>query len=363
MVLGNEEDMNSPPIADGYDTPRDAAETVGLVYVSDDEPGISRRKAGRGFCYRDAVGRRITDPGTLARIRKLAIPPAYTDVWICARPNGHIQATGRDARGRKQYRYHVRFREIRDNAKYGHMLEFAEALPDIRQRVAEDMARRGLPREKVLAAIIHLLETTMIRIGNEDYVRQNGSYGLTTLQSRHVNTEGTELRFSFKGKGGKRWRLRLRDRRVARIVRNIQDLPGQRLFQYLDEEGEPRDIGSADVNGYLQEISGKPITAKDFRTWAGTITAATMLAGLPAPDIATARRNLRQVVEHVSTRLGNTPAICRKCYIHPEVLDGYLASELVLNGTEDIGKPAIAASHGLAKEEMLVLSYLRQRAK
>src|SRR5215218_8318368 len=250
--------------------PRDAAETAGLLYVSDEEPGIRRGKSGTGFTYTKPDGKKVEDKATLKRIHSLAIPPAYTDVWICAKPNGHIQATGRDAKGRKQYRYHPAFREVRESAKYEHMMAFAAALPSIRAKLAEHMALRGLPREKVLATVVHLLENTLIRVGNDDYAKANKSYGLTTLRDPHVKVDGSELRFQFKGESGKMWRLRVKDRRVAKIVKACQDLPGQDLFQYLDENGERKDVTSADVNAYLKEITGRDITAKDFRTWAGT---------------------------------------------------------------------------------------------
>ncbi len=340
--------------------PQDAAISAGLVYVSDSEPGITRRRAGKGFSYRDPEGRTVKDRETLDRIRSLAIPPAYTDVWICADPNGHIQATGRDARGRKQYRYHPRFREARDSTKYERMLDFAAALPALRARVDEDMSRRGMPREKVLATVVHLLETTMIRVGNADYAKQNKSHGLTTLNDRHVKVDGAQIRFRFKGKSGKEWDLGIRDRRVARIVKASQDLPGQHLFQYLDDEGERRSVTSGDVNAYLREISGTDITAKDFRTWTGTVLAALALAEYEKADSqAAAKRNVREAIEQVSARLGNTPTICRKCYVHPQVIDSYLSDELALEIGEEIAeeldKPA------LRPEERQVLEFLRQR--
>ena len=340
--------------------PQDAAISAGLVYVRDSEPGITRRRAGKGFSYRDPDGKAVKDRETLDRIRSLAIPPAYTDVWICADPNGHIQATGRDARGRKQYRYHPRFREARDSTKYERMLDFAAALPALRARVDEDMSRRGMPREKVLATVVHLLETTMIRVGNADYAKQNKSHGLTTLNDRHVKVDGAQIRFRFKGKSGKEWDLGIRDRRVARIVKASQDLPGQHLFQYLDDEGERRSVTSGDVNAYLREISGTDITAKDFRTWTGTVLAALALAEYEKADSqAAAKRNVREAIEQVSARLGNTPTICRKCYVHPQVIDSYLSDELALEIGEEIAeeldKPA------LRPEERQVLEFLRQR--
>src|SRR6478736_1833571 len=284
---------------------REAAETAGLIYVSDDEPGIRRKKAGSGFTYVDASGSTVRDPIVLKRIRSLAVPPAYKDVWICSDPNGHIQATGRDEKGRKQYRYHPRWREIRDGSKYEHMLEFAHALPALRKRIDADMARPSMSREKVLATVVHLLETTLIRVGNSDYAKQNKSYGLTTLRDPHVQVDGAELRFQFKGKSGKTWRLQVKDRRVAKIVKACQDLPGQDLFEYLDESGERQTVTSADVNAYLKEITGRDITAKDFRTWAGTVLAAMALAEFESFDSeARAKRNIRAAIDRVATRLG-----------------------------------------------------------
>lgn len=339
---------------------RDAAESAGLIYVSDDRPGISRRAAGKGFSYRDAKGARVTDRKTLDRIRSLGIPPAYRDVWICASPRGHIQATGRDAKGRKQYRYHARFREVRDSAKYEHMLEFGRVLPTVRARVEADMRKRGMPREKVLATVVWLLEHTMIRVGNADYARQNKSHGLTTLRDKHVKIEGGQVRFRFTGKSGKAWDLGFTNRRVARIVRASQDLPGQHLFQYLGEDGETREITSGDVNAYLREVSGADITAKDFRTWTGTVLAAMALAEYEKADSEAAlKRNVRDAIEQVSACLGNTPTICRKCYVHPTVIDSYLADELALEIREqiedDLDEP------GLRPEEIAVLGFLKER--
>lgn len=340
--------------------PQEAAESAGLVYVSDSEPGIRRRGAGRGFSYRDADDKPVKDKETLARIRALAIPPAWTDVWICADPNGHVQATGRDARGRKQYRYHPLFREVRDSTKYERMLDFAAALPALRARVDQDMRRRGMPREKVLATVVHLLEATMIRVGNADYARQNKSHGLTTLNDRHVKVEGSQVRFRFKGKSGKEWNLGIRDRRVARIVKASQDLPGQHLFQYLDEEGERHSVTSGDVNTYLREISGTDITAKDFRTWTGTVLAALALSEYEKADSATAaKRNVREAIGQVAARLGNTPTICRKCYVHPQVIDSYLADGLALELQEEIEEELDEPD--LRPEERQVLNFLQKR--
>jgi DNA topoisomerase-1 len=341
--------------------PREAAAAAGLVYVSDEERGIRREKVGDGFRYYKANGDLLKDEAVLERIRKLAIPPAYTDVWICPKANGHLQATGRDARGRKQYRYHPQFREVRESTKYEHMMEFAKALPDIRRKLAEHMAMRGLPREKVLATVVHLLETTLIRVGNDDYAKENKSYGLTTLRNPHVKVEGSELRFQFKGKSGKQWRLQVKDRRIARIIRACQELPGQRLFQY--QEGDQlREVTSADVNAYLKEITGRDVTAKDFRTWAGTVMAALALQELEAFDTKAAqKKNLKDAIERVSSRLGNTPTICRKCYIHPEVLNAYVEGNMLL---EIKDKVEDELRHDLARlkpEEAAVLAMLEKR--
>jgi DNA topoisomerase I len=344
----------------GLDDPKDAAQSAGLSYVSDDEKGLRRERAGDSFRYVKANGDPVADEATLERIRKLAIPPAWTDVWICPKANGHLQATGRDARGRKQYRYHPQFREVRESTKYEHMLEFARALPSIRGKLAEHMALRGLPREKVLATIVHLLETTLIRVGNEDYAKENKSYGLTTLRNPHVSVEGTELRFRFKGKSGKSWRLQLKDRRVAKIVRACQELPGQKLFEYLDENGEPKEVTSSDVNAYLKEITGREVTAKDFRTWAGTVLAALALREFERADSqATTKKNLRAAVEQVAQRLGNTPAICRKCYVHPEVLAAYIEGGLELKIKDEA--PAPESATALKAEEKAVLAMLEKR--
>jgi DNA topoisomerase I len=351
-----------PTPAEAVVDPRDAAESAGLRYVSDEEPGIRRRKAGKGFSYLKPDGTRVEDAATLDRIRSLAIPPAYTDVWICAQPNGHIQATGRDAKGRKQYRYHPAFREVRESTKYEKMLEFARALPALRTKIDEHMGLRGLPREKVLATVVHLLETTLIRVGNEDYVRQNKSYGLTTLRDPHVKVEGPQLRFQFKGKSGKTWRLQVKDRRVARIVKACQDLPGQDLFQYLDENGGSQSVTSADVNAYLKEITGSDVTAKDFRTWAGTVLAALALKEFETFDNeAKAKKNIRAAIETVASRLGNTPTICRKCYVHPEVFTSYLEGQLLLEIRDEVESELRDNLSGLKPEEAAVLTLLAAR--
>ncbi len=339
--------------------PREAAESVGLSYVSDEVSGITRRKSGKGFYYLGRDGRRIMDETTIERIRRLAIPPAYVDVWICSKPNGHLQATGRDAKGRKQYRYHPRFREVRDSTKYEHMFEFARSLPEIREKVSAHMLLRGMPREKVLATVVYLLENTLIRVGNDDYAKDNKSYGLTTLKNRHVRVEGAELKFKFKGKSGKEWNLHIRDRRVAKIVKQCHELPGQELFQYIDQQGERRDVTSSDVNAYLKEITGRDITAKDFRTWAGTVLAALALGEFETFDTDTrAKKNVRAAIEAVASRLGNTPTICRKCYIHPEVVHSYLQGEMLLEVQKQVETELRDNLGGLKPEEAAVLSLL-----
>jgi DNA topoisomerase-1 len=348
----------SNTIVDG----RDAAEAAGLVYVTSDEAGLSRRRAGRGFNYVDTSGGRVRDPSTLQRIRALAIPPAWTQVWICADPNGHLQAVGQDEKGRRQYRYHTKFRDVREGVKFAHMMAFAEALPALRRQVSVDMARPGLGREKVLATVVHLLETTMIRVGNSAYAKENKSYGLTTLLNRHVQIDGAALKFHFKGKSGRTWRLGVRDRRVARIVRSCQELPGQLLFQYIDDAGERLQVTSADVNAYLKRISGTDLTAKDFRTWTGTVLAAMALAEFEEVDSQPrAKKNVTQAIERVSARLGNTPAICRKCYVHPEIVSAYLDGDLLLEVQKDIHAGPRDDLASLRPEEAAVLSFLHTR--
>ncbi|WP_304619371.1 DNA topoisomerase IB [Paracoccus sediminilitoris] len=342
--------------------PRDAAESASLIYVNDDMAGIARVRSGKGFSYRDAKGRTIRNKAERKRLAAMAIPPAYDDVWICPDPRGHIQATGRDAKGRKQYRYHPDFREVRDSAKYDRMLDFAKALPALRAQVDQDMSRRGMPAEKVLGTIVYLLEHTMIRVGNSDYVKQNKSHGLTTLRDRHVSFDGNRIRFRFRGKSGKEWDLGLRDRRVARIVRAAQEIPGQHLFQYLDEDGGRHQVSSSDVNAYLRDISGRQITAKDFRTWTGTVLAALALSEYEKADSdAAAKRNIRDAIEIVAARLGNTPTICRKCYVHPQIIDAYLADELKLELQDSIEDNLNSAD--LRPEEKQVLRLLKRRLK
>ncbi len=309
--------------------PERSARAAGLRYFRDDRPGIARRARGGAFRYFSPSGTPVRDKATLARIRALAIPPAWTDVWICPREDGHLQATGRDARGRKQYRYHARWREVRDESKYGKMAAFAAALPRIRRRVRRDLALPGLPREKVLATVVRLLETTFMRVGNEEYARQNDSYGLTTLRTRQVEVRGQRLRFRFRGKAGVRHCIELRAPRLVNIVRRMQDLPGQELFRYVDAAGETHAIESADVNAYLKAVAGEEFTSKDFRTWAGSVLALEVLARAEPPaSKAHGKRITAAAVEDVARRLGNTRAVCRKCYIHPRVLEGYAEGSL-----------------------------------
>jgi DNA topoisomerase-1 len=339
-----------------------SADAAGLRFVNDDSKGITRKPRGKAFSYLLPSGATLKDRAELARIRKLAIPPAWTDVWICAFPNGHIQATGRDARGRKQYRYHADWNRIRDEAKYDRLLTFARKLPSIRNTAREHMAERGLGRNKVLATVVHLLETTLIRVGNREYARENKSYGLTTLQDRHVTFAGSSVRFKFRGKTGKEWRLKVSDRRVARIVRSCQELPGQHLFQYENDDGEICQISSADVNDYLRELGGAEITAKDFRTWSGTVLAAMALAEFKRFDSETAaKRNIRSAIEMVASRLGNTATICRKCYVHPEVINCYLDGTLVKTLKQKIRKELRDEIAALRSEEAATLVLLQTR--
>ncbi len=356
----SEEDAASLDVVD----PRDAAESAGLVYVDGEQPGITRVKAGEGFAFRGPDGKALKDPVVLDRIRHLAIPPAYTDVWICADPRGHIQATGRDARGRKQYRYHPAFRELRDSTKYEHVTAFAMALPGIRATVRKHMGMHGLPRVKVLATIVYLLETTLIRVGNEDYAKQNHSYGLTTLEHEHVGVTGSALHFEFKGKSNKIWKLDVRNKRLASIIKACEELPGQHLFQYVDHDGHRHGISSGDVNDYLREITGRDVTAKDFRTWAGTVLAALALHEFGKIDTqAAAKKNVRAAIERVSSRLGNTPTICRKCYVHPEILTSYMSGELLLEIKQDIERELRDDLPALKPEEAAVLALLETRIK
>ena len=341
--------------------PEVSAEEAGLRYMTDDGPGVTRRRAGKRFHYIGTDGTRITDPARVAWFDGLAIPPAWTDVWISPIKRGHIQATGRDARGRKQYRYHPRWREVRDEAKYGKLVEFARALPRIRRRTERDLRRRGLPREKVLALVVRLLEETLIRVGNEEYVRENKSFGLSTLRDRHVTVKGERLRFRFRGKAGKDHEIGLRDRRLARLVKQCQEIPGQELFQYYDADGNRVDVTSGDVNDYLREISGDDFTAKDFRTWAGTVAAAMALQEfLEVDDDAGRKKAVVDAIERVAERLGNTPTVCRACYVHPEVVERYLDGTMVdalARQATGVGRGA----HALKAEEAAVLGLLQAR--
>jgi DNA topoisomerase I len=338
-----------------------SAKEAGLRYVSDEKPGIRREKKGRDFQFITSTGRAIKNEEDLRRIRKLAIPPAWTDVWICPDARGHLQATGRDARGRKQHRYHSRWREVRDETKYNRMIDFANALPKIRERTAKDLAKPGLPIEKVLATVVRILETGVIRIGNEEYAKQNNSFGLTTMRDRHVRVRGGAMRFEFRGKSGKLHKIELTDPRLAKVVKGCQDIPGQELFQYLDDDGERRKISSNDVNDYLREITGGDFTAKDFRTWAGTVLAAMALREVEKCDTkAQQKKNIVQAIEAVAAKLGNTPTICRKCYIHPFVLDAYVDGTLLAQAAE---QRARSSKHSLNGDEAMVLRLLKTRLK
>ena len=339
------------------DDPVQAAREAGLRHVSDARPGIARKRAGKGFTYTGPDGKKLTDAADLQRIKSLAIPPAWTDVWICPDPRGHIQATGRDARGRKQYRYHPRWREVRDETKYWRMVAFGEALPVIRKKVTADLAKQGLPKEKVLATVVRLLETTLIRVGNDEYAKDNRSYGLTTMRGKHVKVRGSTVRFEFVAKGGQRRVVDLQDARLARIVKRCRDLPGQDLFGYVDEDGEVRDVGSEDVNEYLREVTGQEFTAKDFRTWTGTVMAALALQEFkPFRSQTQAKKNVVRAIESVAERLGNTPTVCRKCYVHPQVIDAYLDGTPILISK---GRGA-ARKTGLSAEERGVLRFLKK---
>jgi len=342
--------------------PPAAARAAGLRYVHDDRPGILREPVKDGFRYLDAKGEPVEDEATLKRIKSLAIPPAWTDVWICPQANGHLQATGRDARGRKQYRYHPKWREVRDEVKYERMIKFGKALPQIRKEVDRALSLPGLPREKVLATIVYLLEATMMRIGNDEYARENKSYGLTTLRNRHVRIDGSEVGFRFRGKSGVYHDVKVHDRRLARIIQRTRDLPGQDLFQYLDEDGETHTVGSSDVNDYLRTITGEDYTAKDFRTWSGTVLAAMALQEFEAVDSDTqAKKNVVRAIESVAERLGNTPSVCRKCYVHPAVLDAYLDGTMLEGLRARAEESLVEDLKDLQPEEAAVLAMLERR--
>jgi DNA topoisomerase I len=341
--------------------PKKTAQRAGLVYVTDETPGIRRVRVGKGFRYRTRRGKPLHDQREVWRIKSLVIPPAWEDVWICPDGKGHLQATGRDARGRKQHLYHPDFRAWRDQTKYDRMLVFVESLPLIRRRIARDLRRQDLCREKVTATVIRLLQDTLIRVGNEEYVKQNGSYGLTTLRDRHAKFTSRGVAFQFRGKSGVEHRVSLQDRRLARIVKQCQDLPGQVLFQYLDEHEEVRSIGSAEVNQYLQEQTGLDFTAKDFRTWAGTVLAACALSRCgPCTAAAQGKRNVNAAVAEVAERLGNTKTVCRKCYIHPRIIECYEEGTLVQRLKLPKTNRPLSAQGALSETEKAVLRFLKR---
>lgn len=358
--------MSSAVLHSSVPTPKSdpvvAAREAGLRYTSDARPGLSRRRSGRAFRYLDTEGHPVRDPETLARIRSLAIPPAWTDVWICPDARGHLQATGRDARNRKQYRYHPRWRATRDESKYDRMMAFARVLPRIREHTDRDLALPGMPRPKVLAAVVRLLESSLIRVGNDEYARSNKSYGLTTMRNRHAEVEGASVRFKFRGKSGVVHDIDIRDSRLAKVVASCQDLPGQELFAYLDEEGQVRDVSSDDINEYLREVAGEEFTAKDFRTWAGTVLAALALQEFESFDTqAQAKKNVVAAIERVAQRLGNTPSVCRKCYVHPAVLDSYLDGSMLESLRKRAKKELDARAGSLRPEEAAVMALLENR--
>jgi DNA topoisomerase-1 len=333
-----------------------------LRYLTDTGAGIRRERAGQTIRYRTPSDKLIQDAATLARIKALAIPPAWREVWICPDPKGHLQATGRDARGRKQYRYHRIWRSARDESKYERVIAFGRALKTIRDRTRSDLAASGLPRRKVLATIVRLLEATLIRVGNDEYARHNGSYGLTTLEDRHVTVNGSSLRFEFRGKSGVSRQVDLNDRRLARIVRDCQELPGQELFQYIDDDDRHHSVDSGDANGYLREITGEDFTAKDFRTWAGTVLAAIALQEFESVDSAAqAKKNVVRAIESVARRLGNTPTVCRKCYIHPAVIASYLDGTMLATLQRETDQEMDESLAHLRPEEAAVLVLLQRR--
>jgi DNA topoisomerase-1 len=334
----------------------------GLRYVSDATPGYRRKRNGTSFSYYDKDGRHITNPDIIRRIKSIGIPPAYEFVWICPSANGHIQATGVDARGRKQYRYHPKWRELRDQTKYEHILEFAAALPQLRRRVSADLKREGIPREKVLATIVSLLEKTLIRVGNSEYADQNKSYGLTTMRRKHIDIEGGTLRFEFSGKSGKQWKLQVQDKRIVAIVKRCAEIPGHELFKYLDDKKQVCTIDSGNVNAYIKEITQQNFTAKDFRTWAGTVFAALALAEYKKYDSqAEAKRNVVAAIDTVAKQLGNTRAICRKCYVHPEILNSYMSGDLVKMVDAKIADKFKRQYAKLNADEVMVLAFLHKR--
>jgi DNA topoisomerase-1 len=339
--------------------PLQSAKDAGLRYVTDAKPGLTRKRHGRSFRYFDTEGKPLKDVATLARIRSLVIPPAWKDVWICPSSNGHLQATGRDASRRKQSRYHPRWREVRDETKYERMLSFGAMLPGVRQRVEHDISQSGLSQTKVLATIVRLMETTCIRVGNTEYARKNHSYGLTTMRNRHVRVDGADITFRFEGKSGVEHTVDVHDRRLAKIIQRCQDIPGYELFQYVDDAGERHTIDSSDVNTYLREISGQDFTAKDFRTWAGSVAACALLRELePFASPTQAKKNLVGVIKDVASQLGNTPSVCRKCYVHPAVLDIYLNGGMEAAFRRKMGRGNSKSSKSLQKEERALMHLL-----
>jgi DNA topoisomerase-1 len=350
-----------PPELPSTWAPPAELEEAGLRFTSDDRPGLRRMKKGRQVFYVDSKGKRVRDADTLDRIKSLVIPPAWTEVWICARADGHLQATGRDARGRKQYRYHPRWRQARDETKFHRILAFARALPKIRRRVKQDLRARGMERNKVLATVVRLLEATLIRIGNDEYAKQNGSYGLTTIRNHHAKVNGHTIKFTFRGKSGKKHDIDVRDPALARVVRRCQDLPGQELFVYETEAGV-HDVGSSEVNAYIREISGSDFTAKDFRTWAGTVLAAIALREFESfSSKAQAKKNIVTAIEAVASMLGNTPAVCRKCYVHPAILDCYMEGTTIETIKQKLDPAVDSGLKNLKAQEAAVVVLLDKR--
>jgi DNA topoisomerase-1 len=343
----------------------ESAEAAGLRYVTDAVPGIRRQRRGRGFGYIGADGAVIRDKAELERIRKLVIPPRWTDVWICPNPSGHLQVTARDARGRKQYRYHPRYRAVRDETKFGRMIAFSEILPQIRERVEHDVALPELARDKVLATVVWLLERTLIRVGNDEYARDNGSFGLTTLRRKHVTVSGAKLRFEFRGKSGVPHSVAVTDRRIARVVQRCQELPGQELFQYLDDDGRRQSVDAGDINDYLRRITGRQVTAKDFRTWAGTTLAAAALRELGSfKTEKQGKAHIVAAIDQISKRLGNTRAVCRKYYVHPAIIEAYLQGVTIPPTPVDVRQLRTSGGPpGLRRDEVAVIELLRQRGK
>jgi DNA topoisomerase I len=341
--------------------PVESAKTAGLRYVCDDSPGIRRQSRGKGFSYIGIDGKPVRDASERDRINSLAIPPAWKNVWICPIANGHLQATGRDAKGRKQYRYHAHWQKIRSQTKFNRMISFSAALPIIREQIEKHLSLKGLPREKVLATVVRLLETTCIRVGNVEYAQENQSFGLTTLRNRHVDVSGSTIHFQFKGKSGVKHNIEVNDRRLAKIIKRCQELPGHELFQYIDEDDQRQTISSEDVNNYLREMTGEDFTAKDFRTWAGTVLAARELKQLEPFDSKTqANKNITQAIKAVAKQLGNRPATCRKYYVHPAVIDAYLEGTLSATHQQDSESNSDDSPYSLRQEELAVVAILEQ---